>query len=133
MTSVLKEKKCIQNRNEILGQGLINTIINKLPFEFHVPTYQYCGPGTKLKKRLERNDLGINELDRACKAHDIAYSDSKNIVDRNRADDILAKRAWNRVKSSNASIGEKSVALGITGIMKVESKMGMGHQKEEEL
>lgn len=27
------------------GKGLINKIIDKLPFELHVPSYQYCGPG----------------------------------------------------------------------------------------
>lgn len=27
------------------GNGLLNKIIDKLPFELHVPSYQYCGPG----------------------------------------------------------------------------------------
>ena len=37
----------------ISGSGIVNDIINNLPFELHVPTYQYLGPGTKLEKRLK--------------------------------------------------------------------------------
>lgn len=39
--------------------------------------YNYCGPFTKLDKRLARGDKGINELDEICKQHDIAYRDAK--------------------------------------------------------
>ncbi|XP_074096719.1 uncharacterized protein LOC141525915 [Cotesia typhae] len=38
------------------AKGLFNNIINKLPLELHIPGYQYCGPGTKLAKRLARGD-----------------------------------------------------------------------------
>ena len=49
------------------GFGIVNTLINKLPFELHVPGYNYCGPGTKLEKRLKRGDKGINPLDELAK------------------------------------------------------------------
>lgn len=88
--------------------------------------YQYCGPGTKLAKRLERNDPGKNPLDRACREHDIAYEKTTNTKDRNKFDDIIANQAWKRVKSSNASLGERATALGVTGVMKLKSKLGMG-------
>jgi hypothetical protein len=110
-----------------LGKGLINKIINHLPVELHVPGYQYCGPGTKLAKRLARGDSGINPLDAACKEHDIAYSKNpENIAARNAADKVLAERAWNRVLAKDASIGEKAVAWGVTNTMKAKSKLGMG-------
>lgn len=108
------------------GQGFINSLINKLPFEAHIPGYRFCGPGTKLEKRLTRGDQGINKLDEACKEHDIAYSKSDNIVDRHKADNILEHRAWNRVKSKDASLGEKSAAWFITNAMKTKQKFGMG-------
>ena len=54
-----KKKKCI-------GSGLVNGIINRLPFEIHVPGYQFCGPGTRLLKQLARGDKGVNPLDAAC-------------------------------------------------------------------
>lgn len=75
------------------GRGVINRLINKLRIELHIPGYQYCGPGTKLAKRLARGDSGINPLDEACKQHDIAYSKNReNIVVRNATDDILAEK-----------------------------------------
>lgn len=108
------------------GNGFVNSLINKLPFEAHIPTYQYCGPGTKLQKRLARNDPGINGLDRACKQHDIAYSKTTDVTERNRADNILAAKAWDRFKSSDAGFGERVAALGVSGVMKAKSAMGAG-------
>lgn len=74
------------------GSGLVNSAINNLPFELHVPGYQYLGPGTKLSKRLARGDPGVNKLDQAAKEHDIAYSNSKELSDRHIADKILQKK-----------------------------------------
>ncbi|WP_227553302.1 hypothetical protein, partial [Acinetobacter baumannii] len=40
----------------------------------HIPGYQFCGPATRLNKRLARGDAGVNKLDGwACKEHDITY------------------------------------------------------------
>lgn len=36
-------------------------------------TYQFVGPGTQIKKRVERGDIGLNDLDRTAKKHDLAY------------------------------------------------------------
>lgn len=108
------------------GYGLVNTFINKLPVELHIPGYNFCGPGTHLEKRTNRGDVGINALDDACKEHDIAYSQSSDLLRRHDADKILADKAWERVKAKDSSIGEKSAALLITGLMKGKRKLGMG-------
>lgn len=110
----------------IHGEGLLNNLINKLPFEAHIPGYQYCGPGTKLKERLARGDKGINPLDAACKQHDIAYSQNSDIKFRNSADQILADKAWQRVLAKDASWGEKATAYAVTNMMKLKNKFGMG-------
>jgi len=34
------------SKKEKIGRGIINSLINSLPFEAHVPGYQFCGPGT---------------------------------------------------------------------------------------
>ena len=113
------------------GYGLLNTLINKLPVELHIPKYQYCGPGTKLSKRLARGDPGINPLDQACKEHDIAYSKNRESgEERSKADKILANRAWEKVKASDSSFGEKSAAMIVTGAMKLKTKFGMGLKKK---
>lgn len=89
--------------------------------------YQFCGPGTKLAKRLARGDRGINPLDASCREHDIAYSQSADDLNaRHLADKVLQERAWERVKSSDATLGEKAAALTVTNLMKAKRKLGMG-------
>lgn len=72
-------------------------------------------------------------MDRACREHDIAYDKTTNTKERNKFDDILANQAWKRVKSSNASLGERATALGVTGVMKLKSKLGMGLSNKKQL
>lgn len=113
------------------GAGLVNNLINKLPFEVHIPGYQYCGPGTQLQKRLSRGDRGINPLDSACKEHDITYSQNREDIEkRNIADKILAEKAWQRVFAKDSSLAEKTAAYTVTNIMKAKSKFGMGVKKK---
>ena len=65
------------------GGSMLNSLINKLPFEMHLPGHNFTGPGTKLKKRLGANDQPhpwskpINRVDRAAMKHDICYRDNK--------------------------------------------------------
>ena len=109
------------------GYGLVNTLINKLPIELHIPGYHYCGPGTKLSKRLAEGDPGINPLDSACKDHGIAYSKNReNIQARHAADKIVENKAYQRIFARDASFGEKAAAYAITNTMKVKRKLGMG-------
>lgn len=116
----------------IEGSGLLNDVINKLPFELHAPrnwqfdSYNFCGPGTKLAERLARGDKGINPLDEACKKHDIWYRDHRKPEDRWVADKALQKAAWDRVTSDDAGLNERSVALATTGAMWLKRKLGMG-------
>ncbi|KAJ8914326.1 hypothetical protein NQ315_011313 [Exocentrus adspersus] len=119
---LLHETKLINRRLKRVkkGSGVINTLINKLPFELHIPGYQYCGPGIKLAKRLARGDPGINKLDQSCREHDIAYN--QNLEDRHNADYRLEQQAWERVKSKDASIGDKSAVWAITNTMKAKKK-----------
>lgn len=112
--------------------ALINTAVDALPIELHLPGgYQYCGPGTKLRKRLARGDPGINKLDEACKAHDIAYSNYSDSERRSIADRVLAEKAWQRVKSSDASIGERAAALSVTAAMKAKTTVGGGSRRRK--
>ena len=113
-----KKKKCI-------GSGLVNGIINRLPFELHVPGYQFCGPGTRLPKRLARADEGVNPLNAACRNHDIAYSRRKDLEGRHEADRALAERARERIFANDATFGEKAAATGVWATMKVKTKLGM--------
>ena len=109
------------------GNGIVNSLINRLPFELHIPGYQYCGPGTKVEKRVARGDQGVNPLDAACKRHDLAYlQNSDNLSERHLADYELEQSAWKRAKSKEASVGEKGAAWLVTNIMKAKQRFGMG-------
>lgn len=111
------------------GKGLVNSIINHLPFELHLPGYNYCGPGTRLRERLIRGDKGVNELDEYCKQHDIAYMKSNNLQDRHAADKILMKVAKKRASSSQARIGEKLAANIVNKAMMAKLSHGSGLKK----
>lgn len=120
-------RKVRKQRPRKKGAGLVNWLIDHLPVEVHLPGgYQYCGPGTKLAKRLARGDPGINGLDKACKEHDIAYSKTNDVAARNVADRELADRAWERVRAPDASLAERAFALGVANIMKAKAAMGSG-------
>lgn len=107
------------------GTGLLNNIINNLPVELHIPGYQFCGPGTKIRKRLLRGDRGINKLDEACMYHDIAYSNT-DLNSRHKADLELMNMASKRLKSKDAGKGEKMASWLVKNAMKAKLKTGAG-------
>lgn len=126
-----RRKGLKQKRSKKRGKGLLNKIIDKIPFEMHVPGYQYCGPGTHLEERLKRGDPGKNPLDAACKQHDIAYSEHKDSNERGKADKTLQKEAMKRVFAKDASIGERATALGVAMAMKAKRTLsGKGLSKK---
>ena len=94
----------------------MNNVINKFLLagdkfmpEMHLRqpqfTYSACGAFIKHKQRIQKyketgdtNYIYKNELDKACFAHDVAYSDSKDLTKRTVADKILKNRAFNIAK-----------------------------------
>ena len=100
----------------VLIKYKMNNVINKFLLagdkfmpEMHLRqpqfTYSACGPFTKQKERIQKfketgdtNYIYKNELDKACLAHDAAYSDSKNLIKTTVADKILKNRAFNIAK-----------------------------------
>ena len=100
------------------GRGVdIQKLLSKTGIEYHVPGYQYLGPGTKLKKRLARGDPGKNRLDLIAKQHDIDYARAKNLQDKWRADAKM-------IESINKLPGKKTLTEKvIRKIMKVKKRM----------
>lgn len=101
--------------------SILNWFINHLPFELHLPGYNYCGPGTKSYEKK-----GINQLDEYCKEHDIAYQQSSDLSDRHKADIRLMNMARNRITASDASLGEKIAAHIVNKAMLTKVKYGAG-------
>ena len=44
--------KCKFVTKEVAGRSFLNSLVNKLSFEMHLPGHNFTGPGTKLNKRL---------------------------------------------------------------------------------
>jgi len=76
--------------------------------EYHLPGYNFCGPGTELEKRLARGDRPINDLDAGCLVHDIVYSDTKDKDTRVKADHVLSRVAE---KIAIDSLGDDDMQL----------------------
>ncbi|XP_050520303.1 uncharacterized protein LOC126893825 [Daktulosphaira vitifoliae] len=108
------------------GVGLFNTLLNKLPIELHLKGYNYCGPGTRLKERLARGNVGVNKLDELCKSHDIFYDKHYSAAERHKADEVLEHGAWDIVKSKDSGFKERAAAYLVTNAMKAKRKIGMG-------
>ena len=91
--------------------------------------YSFCGPKTRLQKRLSEGYKGVNSIDRACKEHDIHYSKFKTTKTRNVADNILASRASQIALNLNLPEYERKDANLVTGLMGMKSRFGMGSKK----
>ena len=73
----------------------VNIVNTLLPFEKHLPGMNYCGPGTRLRERLNPDNTPkpgnepIDRVDKASLKHDIAYSQHKDLKHRMEADKEL--------------------------------------------
>lgn len=101
------------------NSSFIDRMVEKLP-EMHIWGYRYCGPNTKLERRLAHSESGINKLDSACKEHDIAYAESNDREFRCYADKLLTFKAIKRVFASDSRIGERFAALIVSGIISMK-------------
>ncbi|KAJ8914308.1 hypothetical protein NQ315_011295 [Exocentrus adspersus] len=88
-------------------------------------TYDVMHDVQSLKSVYQKDQQGVNPLDGFCRKHDIAYSQSSDLQDRNKADYELEQRAWERVKSKDAKFGEKAAAWLVTTAMKAKRNLDM--------
>ena len=63
-------------------------------------------------------------MDAACREHDVAHSQSKDIDTRHQADKILAEKAWQRVKSKYRDHKERANTWFVTNAMKAKEEFG---------
>ena len=71
------------------GADVLNTMVNKLPFELHLPGHSFTGPGTRLDNRLNPDrtpkpwSKPINRVDEAAYNHDLCYDKHQDTKTRN--------------------------------------------------
>ena len=67
-------------KRDVTGGSFLNTSVNKLPFEMHLPGHNLTGPGTKLYKRLNPDGtpkewrIPTSRVENAAYHHDLCYS-----------------------------------------------------------
>ncbi|WAR05652.1 YMD3-like protein [Mya arenaria] len=75
------------------GSGVMSNLINKLPFEMHLPGHNFTGPGTNFNKRLNKDmtpkpwSVPISRDDNATYNHDVCHAKNKDTGTRNRVCD----------------------------------------------
>ena len=86
--------------------------------ELHLKfTYNACGPFTKHRERIQKfretsnlKCLSRNELDKACFAHDAAYSDNKDLAKTTISDKVLKDRAYEIARNSGYDGYQRALA-----------------------
>ena len=85
---LMKRGQCIKCRktktqfikSDATGRSFLNTLVNKLPFEMHLPGHNLISPGRKRYKRLNPDgtpkewSIPINRVDNAAYHHDLCCS-----------------------------------------------------------
>lgn len=109
------------------GAGVVNNLLNsKILPELHIPGHKFTGPGTKVKDRLLKGDVPVNELDKAAQFHDMAYSIFKDTKDHHVFDKKLQDEAFNIVGNRSSSLKDKAEAGLVGGVMLAKRKLGLG-------
>ena len=131
----------------------MNKIINKFLLtgdkfmpELHLKqpgfTYSACGPFTKHRERIQKfretgnlKHLYRNELDKACFAHDAAYSDSKDLAKRTISDKILKDRDYEIARNCKYDGYQRALASMVYKFFnkKTKSVVSVNEQLAEEL
>ena len=94
-------------------------------------TYSACGSFNKNSERIQKfrgtgnsRHSYRNELDKACLAHDSAYSDSKDLAKRTISDKILKDRAYEIARNHKYDEYQRALAILVYGIF--DKKTGSG-------
>ena len=76
-------------KRDATGGSFLYSLVNKLPFEMHLPGHNFTGPGTKLYKGLITDgtpkewSIPINAVNNAAYHHDLCYSKHDDTKTRN--------------------------------------------------
>ena len=116
------------------GGSVLNEIINRVPFEMHIPGHNFTGPGTKLKKRLNPDltwkkwSKPINRVDHAAYNHDVCYLKHNDTKTRNA---VCDKNMLAELKGIyNPTLRERMERGVVSSLIGTKAKFGMGVKKK---
>ena len=118
-------------KRDATGGSFLNTLVNKFPFEMHLPGHNFIGPGTKLYKRLNQDgtpkewSLPIDRVDNAAYHHDLCYSKHDDTKTRNEACDKTMLGEWSG--NVNPTLRERIDKSIVGKLFKAKGNFGLGH------
>ena len=128
--------------NKIINKFLLTE--DKFMIELHLKqprvTYSVCRSFTKHRERIKKfretgnlEHLYRNELDKACFAHDTAYSDSKDLAKRAISDKVLKGRAYEIARNRKYDKYQRALASMDYKFFdkNVESEVSVNEQQAE--
>ena len=114
--------------NNIINKFLLagDTFMSEMHLRQPQFTYSACGPFIKHKQRIQKfketgdtNYIYKNELDKACFAHDAAYSDSKDLTKRIVGDKILRNKEFKIAEDQKYDGYQRGLASMIKNLKEV--------------
>ena len=124
-------------KKESPGGSFLNTLVNKLPFEMHLPGHNFTGPGTTFHKRLnpdgtpKERSISRNRVDNAAYHHDLCYSKHDDTKTRNEVCDKTMLDEFSGIVNPTLREGiEKSI---VGKLIKSKVNFGFGHPIKKNL
>ena len=80
---------------------IVDVLNAVFPGEKHLPGMRYCGPGTRLDQRVDKDgkplpgNEPVDRVDEAALKHDLAYSKHDDLKNRNKADKEMLRDLYN--------------------------------------
>ena len=147
--SELKTKRVRRKSKVRRGKGLLNTIINKLPFEMHYISpftgrrANFCGPGTSLKNRLNPDGTPkdwskpVSKADALALQHDLDYdkyngNSQEDFKSRQESDRRMIAGLKDIYKNPKEKWHERGDAFLISLPMRLKNRLGWGSKRKIE-
>ena len=112
-------------------------MVNKLPFEMHLPGHNFTCPGTKLYKRLNPHEtpkecsILINRVVIAAYHHDLCYSKHDDTKSGN---EVCDKTMLNELGDiMNPTLRERIVKSIVGKLIKAQINFGLGHPIKQKI
>ena len=131
MYRMRKKTKTQFIQRDATGRSFLNTLVNKLLFEMHLPGHNFTGPGTKVYKRMNPDgtpkecSIPINRFDNAAYHHDLCYSKHDDTKTRN---EVCDKTMFGELSGIVNLTLREGIDYSIVGkLIKAKVNFGLGH------
>ena len=107
----------------------------RFPYSASEPSTKHSGRNQKFRETGNLKHLCRNELNKACFAHDAAYSDSKDWAKKNISGKILNEKDYEIARNCNYDGYQRALAIMVCKFFdkKKESRVSLNEQLAEEL